>query len=391
MRIALAGGISVPEHVDLVVEAERLGASSVWLPESRSPALLAMTAMTMQQLSGGRFLLGLGTSGPQVMEGWHGVRFTAPVSATRETIKIIRTVARGDRLTHDGRVYQVPLPDGPGRSMRSMLQPVDVPVYVAALGPCNLELTGELADGWLGNAFLPEHVGAFLEPLRAGAARRGVTLDRLDLVIPVAVEITDDADEAASRHARGYAFTIGAMGSPGQNFYNDAFARQGFADDVAAVQSLWLAGKRQEAATRVPVDLGAKTNLLGPPDVIKDRLRRYRDAGITTLQAKLEGPSTSASPPWPTSSNSPPKSMPSTAPDPAALTDGQVGSRRGDGAGRQPAIHARLRDRTCRRGYRPAVMGIGSPAAQRLSQLLARHPLARRPTPRHARVGRVGR
>ncbi|CAN5792521.1 LLM class F420-dependent oxidoreductase [soil metagenome] len=320
MRIALAGGISVPEHVDLVVEAERLGASSVWLPElwgadaltplaylaartssiglatgivqlgSRSPALLAMTAMTMQQLSGGRFLLGLGTSGPQVMEGWHGVRFTAPVSATRETIEIIRTVARGDRLTHDGRVYQVPLPDGPGRPMRSMLQPVDMPVYVAALGPRNLELTGELADGWLGNAFLPEHAGAFLEPLRTGAARRGVTLDHLDLVIPVAVEITDDADEAASRHARGYAFTIGAMGLPGQNFYNDAFARQGFADDVAAVQSLWLAGKREEAAARVPVDLGAKTNLLGPPDVIKDRLRRYRDAGITTLQAKLEGP-----------------------------------------------------------------------------------------------------
>ena len=170
-----------------------------------------------------------------------------------------------------------------------MLPPTEVPIYVAALGPRNLELTGELADGWLGNAFLPEHADTFLEPLRAGAARTGRSLDDIDLVMPVAVEITDDVEEAASRHARGYAFTIGAMGSRDKNFYNDAFARQGFADDVAAVQALWLDGKREEAAARVPVELGMKTNLLGPPELIKERLRRYRDAGVTTLQAKLDG------------------------------------------------------------------------------------------------------
>jgi F420-dependent oxidoreductase-like protein len=320
MRIALGGGIAVPEHVDLVVGAERLGASSVWVPElwgadaltplaylaaktssiglasgivqlgSRTPALLAMTGMTLQQLSGGRFLLGIGTSGPQVMEGWHGVRFTAPVTATRETIEIVRAIARGDRLEHAGRVYRLPLPDGPGRPMRSMLRPVAVPVYVAALGPRNLEVTGELADGWLGNAFLPEHADVFLDSLRTGAERAGRTIAELDLVIPVAVEITDDLDEAARRHAGGYAFTIGAMGSRNKNFYNDAFARQGFADDVAAVQSLWLEGKREQAAARVPLDLGRKTNLLGPPEEIRERLRHYRDAGITTLQAKLDGP-----------------------------------------------------------------------------------------------------
>jgi alkanesulfonate monooxygenase SsuD/methylene tetrahydromethanopterin reductase-like flavin-dependent oxidoreductase (luciferase family) len=170
-----------------------------------------------------------------------------------------------------------------------MLPPARVPILVAALGPRNLELTGELADGWIGNAFVPEQAPVFLDRLRAGAARAGRTLDGLELVIPVAVEFTDDVEEAARRHARGYAFTIGAMGSREQNFYNDAFARQGYADDVAAVQDLWLAGRREEAADRVPLDLGLKTNLLGPPGMIAERLRLYRDAGITTLQAKLSG------------------------------------------------------------------------------------------------------
>jgi F420-dependent oxidoreductase-like protein len=248
-----------------------------------------MSAMSLQLLSGGRFLLGLGTSGPQVMEGWHGVRFRSPLAATRETIEIVRAVARGDRLSYAGQVFRLPLPDGPGRALRSMLPPARVPILVAALGPRNLELTGELADGWIGNAFVPEQAPVFLDRLRAGAARAGRTLEGLELVIPVAVEFTDDVEEAARRHARGYAFTIGAMGSRRQNFYNDAFARQGYGDDVAAVQDLWLAGRRDQAAERVPVELGLKTNLLGPPGMIAERLRLYRDAGITTLQAKLAG------------------------------------------------------------------------------------------------------
>jgi alkanesulfonate monooxygenase SsuD/methylene tetrahydromethanopterin reductase-like flavin-dependent oxidoreductase (luciferase family) len=167
-----------------------------------------------------------------------------------------------------------------------------VPIYVASLGPKNLELTGELADGWLGNAFLPEHADEFLVHLRAGAERAGRTLDDLDLLMPVAVEITDDPEEAARRHARGYAFTIGAMGSRERNFYNAAFARQGFADDVAAVQDLWLSGRREEAAERVPIELGMNTNLLGPSGAIRDRLRTYQAAGITTVQAKLSGTTT---------------------------------------------------------------------------------------------------
>lgn len=322
MRVAIGSHALTAEDVAFVVEADRLGAHSVWVPEAwgqdaltplaylaartsairlgsgivqvgaRTPANLAMAAMSLQSLSGGRFLLGLGTSGPQVMEGWHGVRFPSPLSATRETIEIVRQVAAGERLEHHGRVYDLPLPGGPGRAIRSMLPPAPVPIYIAALGPKNLALTGELADGWIGNAFLPEHAAdAFLPFLQEGVAKAGDgrTLAELDLLIPVAVEFTDDVDEAAARHARGYAFTIGAMGGKDTNFYNAAFARQGFADDVAAVQDLWLAGRREEAAERVPLDLGLKTNLLGTPAMVKDRLRLYRQAGITTLQAKLDG------------------------------------------------------------------------------------------------------
>jgi F420-dependent oxidoreductase-like protein len=319
MRVAIGAVVGTPADAGFVVDAERIGAASVWVPEawaqdaftplaylaartssielgtgiaqlgSRTPALLAMSAMSLQALSDGRFRLGLGTSGPQVMEGWHGVRFSSPVTATRETIEILRLVTSGARLQYDGRVYQLPLPDGAGRPIRSMLPPTAVPIYVASLGPRNLELTGELADGWIGNAFVPEHADAFLDPLRAGAARAGRRFDDLDLVMPVSVEFTDDVEEAARRHARGYAFTIGAMGSRDQNFYNAAFARQGFADDVQAVQDLWLAGRREDAADRVPLELGLKTNLLGTPAMVAERLRVYRAAGITTIQAKLAG------------------------------------------------------------------------------------------------------
>ncbi len=179
-----------------------------------------------------------------------------------------------------------------------MLEPVEVPIYVAALGPRNLELTGELADGWIGNAFLPDHADVFLEPLREGAARAGRSLDELDLLMPVAVEFTDDVEEAARRHARGYAFTIGAMGSRDKNFYNDAFARQGFADDIAAVQALWFDGKREQAADRVPLELGLEDE---PPRDAGDgqgpaasvpRRRDHHDPG----QARRERPPGHAGP-----------------------------------------------------------------------------------------------
>jgi F420-dependent oxidoreductase-like protein len=319
MRIAVAVNGLSDDDVTFVVEAERLGADSVWVAEAwgydaftplaflaartsrirlatgiaqigaRTPALLAMSAMSMQALSGGRFLLGLGTSGPQVMEGWHGVRFSSPLGMTRETIEILRTVTAGERLAHDGAVYQLPLPDSAGRAIRSMAPPTPVPVYLAALGPRNLSLTGELADGWLANAFMPETAESFLEPLAAGAALGGRTVADIDIVVPVGVEFTDDEEEAARRHAGGYAFTIGAMGNRSQNFYNAAFERQGYGEDIAAVQELWLAGNREAAAERVPLDIGRRTNLLGSPDQVRERLALYRAAGVGTLQAKLTG------------------------------------------------------------------------------------------------------
>jgi F420-dependent oxidoreductase-like protein len=319
LEIAIAVSMRQPSDADFVVDAERLGASTVYVAEAwgtdaltplaylaartttirlasgivqigaRTPAMLAMTAMTMQGLSGGRFVLGIGTSGPQIMEGWHGVRFRSPIEATRETINIVRQIARGERLSYDGTIYQLPLPDSAGRSIRSMLPPVEVPITIAALGPRNLELTGELANGWIGNAFMPEHAEAFLDHLRTGATASGRSISDIELVIPVSVEFTNDVDEVARRHAGGYAFTIGAMGSAKQNFYNAAFERQGFGDDVAAVQSLWLDGKREEAAARVPIEIGMHTNLLGTPSMVKERLRKYRSAGINTLQAKLPG------------------------------------------------------------------------------------------------------
>ena len=311
-----------PGAVEFAAAAERIGVDSLWVPEvwgydaltglayvaaktstiklgtfvvqlgSRSPALLATSALSMQELSGGRFLLGVGTSGPGVMEGWHGVRFRKPVETTRETIEIVRIVSRGDRLEHPGEIYPLPLTDSSGAALRPMVNPRHVPVYVAAMGPRNLRLTGEMADGWLGNAFIPEAAEVFFGPLREGAEGAGRTLADLDLVAPVAVEIHDDdasADAAARRHADGYAFTIGAMGANGRNFYNDAFTRLGYGEQVGIVAELWQSGKRDEARQAVPIDLGRLTNLVGTPDGIAERVGKYRAAGITTLLAKLEG------------------------------------------------------------------------------------------------------
>ena len=315
----------LPKAADFASAAERIGVASLWVPEvwgydaltglaylaatttsiglgtfvvqlgSRSPALLATSALSLQQLSGERFMLGIGTSGPRVMEGWHGVRFRKPVQTTRETIEIVRMVSRGDRLEHPGEIYPLPLPDSRGAALRPLVRPTHVPVYVAAMGPQNLRLTGELADGWLGNAFIPEAADVFLGPLREGAERVGRTLDNLDLVAPVAVEFHDDtaaADAAARRHADGYAFTIGAMGSggsSGRNFYNDAFTRLGYGAQVDTVRELWQSGRHDDARAAVPLDLGRLTNLIGTPELVADRVRRYRAAGITTLLAKLEG------------------------------------------------------------------------------------------------------
>jgi alkanesulfonate monooxygenase SsuD/methylene tetrahydromethanopterin reductase-like flavin-dependent oxidoreductase (luciferase family) len=223
------------------------------------------------------------------MEGWHGVGFSRPVRRTRETIEIIRMITAGERLSYSGEVYQLPLPGSEGVAIRSRATACFVPVYVAALGPANLALTGGLADGWIGNSFFPESSEVFFGPLGAAARQAGRSLSDLDLVVAVSVEFTEDIEAAGRRHAAGYAFTFGAMGSRTDNFYNNAFARQGFGDDVAEVQRLWAEGNREAAAARVPIEIGLGTNLIGPPDVVRDRLRAYRDCGVTTLRVNPVG------------------------------------------------------------------------------------------------------
>ena len=325
MRIAVSAarnGDDWESAADFAVEAERMGVHSLWSGEawgydamtplaflagrtstvrlgtgilqvgSRTPAMVAMTAMALHSISGGRFILGMGVSGPQVMEGWYGVRFDRPVQRTRELIEIARTIFRGERLSYQGQIHQLPLPGGEGRAIRPRTPPVEIPIYIAALGPRNLRLTGELAQGWIGDDFMPETAEVFLSHIRESAERSGRSLEDIDLQAPVALELTDDVEEAAKRHARGYAFALGAMGSATQNFNTNAFARQGFAEAVYEVQRLWLEGKRDEAQERVPIELGFRTNLLGTPDMVKERLRVYRDAGINTLRVGLPGSST---------------------------------------------------------------------------------------------------
>jgi len=303
-----------------VVEAERLGVEHVWSAEAwghdavtplgfmaartsrirlgtgimqagtRTPALVAMTAMSLAAMSANRFILGLGVSGPQVIEGWHGIRFERPVQRMRETIDIVRRVIRGERLSYRGTVYELPLPGGEGKALRSAARPQpDIPIYLATLSPRSLEMTGELADGWLGTSFMPEHAGIFLDHLAAGAARAGRSLAHLDLHAGGVVALTDDVDGAIARRKPGIAFSWGAMGSRQHNFYNEAYRRAGYAEAAVEVQRLWLEGHRDEAAARVPDEIVLGSNLLGTGEMVRRRIRAYRDAGITTLRVEPEG------------------------------------------------------------------------------------------------------
>jgi F420-dependent oxidoreductase-like protein len=323
MRVAI--GLRLESNEDweqassYVVEAERLGVDFVWSHESwgldaatplafmaartsrirlgsgimqagtRTPALLAMTAMSLASMSGGRFVLGLGVSGPQVIEGWHGLRFDRPVTRMRETVEIVRRAVRGERVAYKGQIYELPLPGGEGKALRSSASPRPVPVYLATLSPRSLELTGEIADGWLGTSFMPEHARVFFDHIEAGAARAGRSLKTLDLQAGGHVAFGDDVERLVVARKPGLAFTLGAMGSRQHNFYNDAFKRAGYPDAAQEVQRLWLEGKRDEAAARVPDELALKVNLLGTEAMVAERLRAYRACGLTTLRVDPGG------------------------------------------------------------------------------------------------------
>lgn len=306
------------ETVEFVVEAEKMGLDACWVAEAwgsdapsplgylaartdrvrlgsgviqlgtRTPVAIAQAALTLADMSDGRFSLGLGSSGPQVIEGLHGVPFARPLARMRETIEIVRRVFGGEKLAYDGAEFTIPLPGGEGRPMRTSLAAnPDIPIYLATLSPRMLRLTGEIADGWLGTSFVPEGAGAYFEPLAQGAAGAGRSLGDLDLCQGAEVAFAADERELTGMVAQrkpGLAFSLGGMGSAQRNFYNRAYGRQGWAEVAARVRELWAAGERDRAAAEVTDEMVLATTLIGTEDMVRERLRVWRDAGITTVR-----------------------------------------------------------------------------------------------------------
>jgi F420-dependent oxidoreductase-like protein len=265
--------------------------SAVFQIPARSAAMTAMTAATLDTLSEGRFRLGLGVSGPQVSEGWHGVRFTKPLGRTREYVDVVRMALRRETVRYAGEHITLPLPDGPGKAMKLTVHPVraDIPIYLAAVGPKNLELTGQIADGWLAIFFSPEHADVSMDPLRRGRIFGGRAdsaddpMAGFDVVPTVPVVLSDDL-EAAAAPLRGYsALYIGGMGSKEKNFYNSLARRMGFEHAADEVQRLFLDRRHREAAEAVPAEFIDATSLIGSRERVRDRLAAYAEAGVTTL------------------------------------------------------------------------------------------------------------
>jgi len=299
--------------LELAVESEKLGVDSAWSAEAwgmdaivplayiaartsrlrlgtgimqvcaRTPASVAMTAMSMATVTGDRFTLGLGNSGPQVVEGLHGQVFERPLTRMRETVEIVRMACRGEKLEFDGSAIQLPRPGGQGKALRLAQPPVELPIYLATLAPRALELTGAIADGWLGTSFTPDAPEAHLDHLRRGAEKAGRRFEDLSLCVDASVAITDDPEPLIAAHKMMLAFQLSAMGSPTVNFYNDAYARAGFQDACTEVRALWLDKKRDQAIAAVPDEMVEKTTLIGDAAHVRERIGLYRDAGIHEL------------------------------------------------------------------------------------------------------------
>jgi F420-dependent oxidoreductase-like protein len=324
MRLGLSLGYqtawSTPaDHLALAQEADRLGFSVVWAAEAygsdsptilaaiaatteridlgsavmqipaRTPAMAAMTAASLDNLSGGRFRLGLGVSGPQVSEGWHGVRFGKPLARTREYVDIVKLAVARKPVAYDGEFYTLPLPDGPGKALRLGFHPPRerIPIYLAAVGPKNLELAGEIADGWLAVFYSPEFAQEQLASVAAGRAKVGLELAGFDVAPSVPVVIGDDVANCAELVRWYAALYLGGMGSREQNFYNQLATRMGYGDAAREVQDLYLDKRQRDAAAAVPLEFIDRTSLLGPVDRVAEGMRRFADAGVTTLSVTL--------------------------------------------------------------------------------------------------------
>ena len=310
-------GLSAGDQLALVQEAEALGYDSVWTAEAygsdaatilawlaqattkirvgsaifqmpgRSAAMTAMTAATIDQLSGGRMILGIGTSGPQVAEGWHGQRFGRQLQRTRDYVAVVRMALARERVVFDGETLQLPLPDGPGKALKLTIPPVQeqIPLLLAAIGPKNTALAAEITDGWLPTLFSPEHVAEFRPLLDEGFARAGGGKGYGDFEIAptVNVMVSDDLEGARDTMRHYVALYVGGMGSRDQNFYNQLVRRYGFEDAAREVQDLYLEGRKDEAAAALPGDLIDTLTLCGPAGRVRERIAVYRDAGVGTL------------------------------------------------------------------------------------------------------------
>ena len=296
--VAEAYGVDGPSQMGYIAaRTERIEIGSAILPiYSRTPALLAQTAAGIDALSDGRFILGLGASGPQVIEGWHGVPYTQPLERTREIIGICRKVWRREVVTNDG-LYPIPLPPGAGtglgRPLKLINHPVraDIPIWVASMGPKNVEMTAELADGWFPFLFLPERAQTVWgSSLAAGAARRDPARGALEVAAGGLVAIGDDVEHLRDLARPMAALYIGGMGARGRNFYNDLARRYGYEKEAEQIQDLYLEGKKEDAAALVPAELLELTSLVGPPGYVRERIDAYREAGVTVLNVTAIGP-----------------------------------------------------------------------------------------------------
>jgi F420-dependent oxidoreductase-like protein len=278
----------------IAARTNRLQIASGLLPiYTRTPSLLAMTAAGLDYVSGGRFTLGIGTSGPQVIEGFHGVPYDAPLGRTREVATICRSVWRRDTLRHEGRYYTIPSPREAGTGLAKPLKLVNTPVreciplVIGAIGPKNVALAAEIADGWQSAFYSPEHAAEVWGDSQAtGAARRDDTLGALDVIAHAPLAVSEDKaiiGEALDRARPLLALYIGGMGAKGRNFYNDLACRYGFEREAATIQQLYLDGRPADAAGAVPDDLVRKTSLIGSSAEVRDRLAAYARGGVTTM------------------------------------------------------------------------------------------------------------
>lgn len=260
---------------------------------ARTPSMTAMTALTMNRLTNGRFVLGLGVSGPQVVEGLHGVAFAHALGRLREYVAIVRQGLNGERLKFDGEHYVLPWPGGEGKALRLSLPPApELPIYLATLGPKSLELTGEVADGWLGTSFVPEGAAETIGHIAAGAAKAGRSLADIDIQVSATIDVNDDVDAVIDRYRPSLAFTLGAMGSAKTNFYNAAYSRAGWADVAAEVQRLWVSGDKEAATKAVPAEFVLASNPVGTRAMVVERLKAYAAAGVNSLRLSPSGKTT---------------------------------------------------------------------------------------------------